>query len=86
MNKYEEMFPWYYMYSNICDISIYFRHGPKHTISPSNVNYRANIHALLVEGCTHILVSACCGSLVEEAKPGHFVVLDQFIDRLASSK
>ncbi|XP_011405094.1 PREDICTED: S-methyl-5'-thioadenosine phosphorylase-like [Amphimedon queenslandica] len=57
------------------------RHGRKHTISPSNVNYRANIWALKEEGCTHVLVTTACGSLREEIKPGDLVILDQFIDR-----
>jgi len=57
------------------------RHGRKHTIMPSNVNYRANIDALRQEGCTHIVVATACGSLREEYKPGDFAVLDQFIDR-----
>lgn len=57
------------------------RHGRKHTINPTNVNYRANIRALADEGCTHIIVSTACGSLANEIEPGHLVLLDQFIDR-----
>jgi len=57
------------------------RHGRKHSINPTNVNYRANIHALKAEGCTHVLATTACGSLVEDAHPGDIVVLDQFIDR-----
>lgn len=57
------------------------RHGRKHDISPTQVNYRANIWALKEVGCTHILVSTCCGSLKEEIKPGELVIVDQFIDR-----
>jgi 5'-methylthioadenosine phosphorylase len=57
------------------------RHGRKHNISPSNINYRANIWALKQHGCTHILVSTACGSLQENVKPGQIVFLDQFIDR-----
>ena len=57
------------------------RHGRKHTIYPSAVNYRANIWALKTLGCTHILASTACGSLREEIEPGHLVFLDQFIDR-----
>jgi len=57
------------------------RHGRKHTISPTMINYRANIWALKQHGCTHILVSTACGSLQEEVKPGNIVFLDQFIDR-----
>ncbi|KAL1117777.1 hypothetical protein AAG570_004092 [Ranatra chinensis] len=63
------------------DCVILARHGRKHTINPSNVNYRANIWALKNVGCTHIIVSSATGSLQEDIKPGDFVVLDQFIDR-----
>jgi len=57
------------------------RHGKKHLINPSNVNYRANIWALKEQGCTHIIATTACGSLREEIKPGHLVFCDQFIDR-----
>jgi len=57
------------------------RHGRKHEINPSQVNYRANIWALKAEGCTHIIVSSACGSLAEEYKPGELIFIDQFIDR-----
>lgn len=56
------------------------RHGKKHEIPPSQVNYRANIYALKKLGCTHVLATTACGSLREEIKRGDFVVLDQFID------
>jgi 5'-methylthioadenosine phosphorylase len=56
------------------------RHGEKHTLSPSQVNYRANIRALMDRGATHILATTACGSLKEEIKRGHFVIVDQFID------
>ncbi|MBI4452809.1 S-methyl-5'-thioadenosine phosphorylase [Candidatus Woesearchaeota archaeon] len=66
--------------SNI-DIVIISRHGKKHSIMPSNVNYRANIMALKEQGCTHIIATTACGSLREEIKHGYFVFCDQFIDR-----
>ncbi|XP_015369148.1 PREDICTED: S-methyl-5'-thioadenosine phosphorylase [Diuraphis noxia] len=56
------------------------RHGRKHSISPTNVNYRANIWALKHLGCTHIIASSATGSLKEEIKPGDLVILDSFID------
>jgi 5'-methylthioadenosine phosphorylase len=56
------------------------RHGRQHTITPTNVNNRANIHALKEAGCTHIIATTAVGSLREEIGRGHFVVLDQFID------
>jgi 5'-methylthioadenosine phosphorylase len=57
------------------------RHGAKHTINPTNVNYRANISALKDLGVTHILAPTACGSLRENMKPGDFIMPDQFIDR-----
>lgn len=66
--------------SNV-DVVILARHGKKHSIMPSNVNYRANIIALKEHGCTHIIATSACGSLREEIKPGHLVFCDQFIDR-----
>lgn len=57
------------------------RHGRQHSITPGQVNYRANIWALKEEGCTHVLASTACGSLQEEIKPGDVVILDNFIDR-----
>jgi 5'-methylthioadenosine phosphorylase len=57
------------------------RHGRGHRISPSELNYRANIDALKRAGCTDILSLSAVGSLKEELPPGHFVIVDQFIDR-----
>jgi 5'-methylthioadenosine phosphorylase len=57
------------------------RHGRGHRISPSEVNYRANIDALKRVGVTDILSLSACGSLQEAYAPGHFVAVDQFIDR-----
>jgi len=57
------------------------RHGRKHNIMPSNVNYRANIWALKEAGCTHLIVSTATGSLQEEVQPGDLVIIDNFIDR-----
>ena len=62
------------------DVVIIARHGREHTIPPTQVNFRANIHALKEQGCTHILATTAVGSLKEEIGRGHFVVLDQFID------
>ena len=66
--------------SNV-DVVVLARHGKRHTINPTNVNYRANIMALKEQGCTHIIATTACGSLREEIKPGHLVFCDQFIDR-----
>jgi 5'-methylthioadenosine phosphorylase len=57
------------------------RHARKHTIRPSDVNYRANMHALKQLGVQWILSPSTVGSLREEFKPGDLVFVDQFIDR-----
>lgn len=57
------------------------RHGRGHVISPSELNFRANIDALKRSGVTDILAISSIGSLEEDLPPGHFVVVDQFIDR-----
>lgn len=57
------------------------RHGRGHRLSPSTVPYRANIAALKAAGVTDILSISACGSLKEQYVPGHFVAVDQFIDR-----
>ncbi|KAL1512552.1 hypothetical protein ABEB36_002132 [Hypothenemus hampei] len=57
------------------------RHGRKHNISPTDVNYRANIWALKQEGCTHVIATNACGSLQEEIAPGDLIIIDNFIDR-----
>jgi 5'-methylthioadenosine phosphorylase len=57
------------------------RHGRGHRLSPTNLNYRANIDALKQLGVTDILSLSAVGSLKEELPPGHFVIVDQFIDR-----
>ena len=62
------------------DVILIARHGRKHTIPPTEVNFRANIHALKEQGCTHILATTAVGSLREEIDRGHLVILDQFID------
>ena len=57
------------------------RHGRGHRLSPTDINYRANIDAMKRAGCTDILSISAVGSLREDLPPGHFVVVDQFIDR-----
>ena len=65
---------------NDVEVALIARHGRKHTITPTNVNYRANIQSLKDQGCTHILATTACGSLREEIGRGDLVILDQFID------
>ena len=62
---------------------IYFlpRHGRGHSISPSKINFRANIDALKQLGVTDIVSVSAVGSLKEDLPPGKFVIVDQFIDR-----
>jgi 5'-methylthioadenosine phosphorylase len=57
------------------------RHGRGHAIPPSELNFRANVDALKRSGVTDILAISSIGSLEEDLPPGHFVVVDQFIDR-----
>ena len=62
---------------------VYFlpRHGRGHFISPSKINFRANIDALKQLGITDIVSVSAVGSLKNELPPGKFVIVDQFIDR-----
>ena len=57
------------------------RHGRGHPLSPTHLNYRANIDALKRSGVTDVLSLSAVGSLKAELPPGHFVIVDQFIDR-----
>ena len=57
------------------------RHGRGHPLSPSSINYRANIDVMKRAGVTDIISLSAVGSLREEYVPGHFVLVDQFIDR-----
>jgi len=68
------------------DVCILARHGRKHEIPPSQVNYRANIAALKLLGCTHIIATSAVGSLKEEMKPGDIIFPNQFIDFTKSRK
>jgi len=65
------------------DKEIFFlpRHGRGHTISPSKINFRANIDALKQLGITDIVSVSAVGSLKKDLPPGMFVIVDQFIDR-----
>ncbi|MSP94755.1 MAG: S-methyl-5'-thioadenosine phosphorylase [Alphaproteobacteria bacterium] len=60
------------------------RHGRGHIQTPTSINYRANIDALKRAGCTDVISVSACGSFREELPPGHFVLVDQFIDRTFS--
>ena len=69
--------------TNFNNKEIYFlpRHGKGHLISPSKINFRANIDALKQLGVTDIVSVSAVGSLKEDLNPGKFVIVDQFIDR-----
>ena len=62
------------------DVCIISRHGKNHEIPPSQVNYRANIAALKILNCTHIIATSAVGSLKEHIKPGDLIFPNQFID------
>src|SRR4029078_12352247 len=57
------------------------RHDKGHRLSPSDINYRANIDALKRAGVTDLISLSACGSFKEELPPGTFVLIDQFVDR-----
>jgi 5'-methylthioadenosine phosphorylase len=57
------------------------RHDKGHRLSPSDINYRANIDVMKRAGVTDLISLSACGSFKEELPPGTFVLVDQFIDR-----
>jgi 5'-methylthioadenosine phosphorylase len=59
------------------------RHGRGHRVPPSEVNYRANIAALKSLGVTDLLSLSAVGGLRADLPPGHFVIVDQYVDRTA---
>lgn len=64
------------------DHEVFFlsRHGSGHVTPPHKINYRANIRALHELGIKKVIATAAVGSLRRELEPGHWVVIDQFID------
>src|SRR6202166_694625 len=69
--------------SSIAGLPIVFlpRHDRGHRLSPSDINYRANIDVLKRAGVTDLVSLSACGSFKEELPPGTFVLIDQFVDR-----
>ncbi len=57
------------------------RHSKGHSLSPSDINYRANIDVLKRAGVTDLISLSACGSFKEDLPPGTFVLVDQFVDR-----
>ena len=57
------------------------RHGRGHRLSPSDINYRANIDVMKRAGVTDLISVSACGSFRQEYAPGFFVLVDQYVDR-----
>lgn len=68
------------------DVVFLPRHGAGHRISPSEINYRANIYGMKKLGVERIISLSACGSLREELKPLDFVIPDQFVDRTSQAR
>ena len=71
------------MFGRLAGLDLVFlpRHGRGHPLSPTDINFRANIDALKRAGVTDIISVSAVGSFREELPPGTFVIVDQFIDR-----
>jgi len=71
------------LFGRLGDVRCVFlpRHGRGHPLSPTHLNYRANIDALKRSGVTDVLSLSAVGSLRADLPPGSFVIVDQFIDR-----
>src|SRR5512147_2625735 len=62
-------------------IAFMSRHDKGHRLSPTDINYRANIDVMKRAGVTDLVSLSACGSFKEELPPGTFVLVDQFVDR-----
>jgi len=62
------------------EVAFLARHGIGHHLSPTEINYRANIYALKSLGVERIVGISACGSLREDFAPGDIVVPDQLFD------
>src|SRR5881394_2190189 len=63
------------------NVAFLARHGRGHTISPTELNFRANIYGMKQLGVERIMSLSAVGSLKQEHKPMDFVIPDQFVDR-----
>ncbi|MEE3327870.1 MAG: S-methyl-5'-thioadenosine phosphorylase [Myxococcota bacterium] len=74
------------LFGRIKDVPVVFlpRHGRGHRLSPSGINYRANIDVLKRSGVTDIISLSAVGSFRDEFAPGDFVICNQFIDRTSA--
>jgi 5'-methylthioadenosine phosphorylase len=72
-----------FLFGTVRDVSLVFvpRHGRGHVLSPSAINYRANIDALKRVGVQDVISVSAVGSLVDDLPPGTFVLVDQYVDR-----
>ena len=68
------------------DVVFLARHGRGHRLSPTHINYRANIDVLKRAGVTDLISLSACGSLREDLAPGTFVLVDQYIDRTTAAR
>ena len=70
-------------FGRVGDTSVVFlpRHGRGHRLSPSDIDYRANVDVLKRAGVTDLVSLSACGSFKEDLSPGTFVLVDQFLDR-----
>jgi 5'-methylthioadenosine phosphorylase len=71
------------LFGKVGELDVVFlpRHGRAHRIPPLEINYRANIDCMKRAGVTDLMSFSACGSMRETYAPGHFVIVDQFIDR-----
>ena len=71
------------MFGRLAGVDLVFlpRHGRGHPLSPTDINFRANVDALKRVGVTDVVSVSAVGSFREELAPGTFVIVDQFIDR-----
>ena len=72
-----------FLFGEVSDVPVVFvpRHGRGHVLSPSAINFRANIDALKRCGVEDIISLSAVGSLEEALAPGTFILVDQFVDR-----
>lgn len=77
-----------YVVGSMGGIEVVFltRHGRGHRISPSEVNYCANIYGMKKLGVDRIISVSACGSLKKELKPLDIVIPDQFVDRTSQAR
>src|SRR5271169_3578674 len=62
------------------------RHGRGHRLTPSELNFRANIYAMKLLGVQRIISVSAVGSLQEDLRPGEFLIPDQFFDSTKGRK